>query len=1622
MFAPIMRGFKKARIFLAILATALIAGTMAVPSGAVPSNVSNPIAAIDDVEELPVIERSEGNNGSEEANTEESGIGDTNAPETSVVAPQEGNPADNAENLELSPELEDSTSVDTALDAGLDALQFSPFQTLDISEPHLRWEVKDASGEHVGGTSVLVAGPRPQNGGSNWPNSTVVRDCVDDCAGMIDRDPKPGYFAVTHLNVATGATPIIERSVYRIQPVDGSEPEGSDWVSTSWVEIERRGNTATNAAWPVGQPGYQFPDVQLVDLPSIAWEVKQGSENIGGAVITLESLVGASWTRSVRVEDCVEAPCATISIDQDPRPGLFKVNTIRQQSGSGFNVYPVQSGSRYRVQLTDAPVGYQSATSGWLSMGWNPSWENGVPYNIGAFELNDSSTIAWSVHDENGQGVGPATVRVEGPRSGNIWGAEYYVTDCTVAPCHPESMDQDPRPGEFKVDTLRGLESNGNTQTIVPVSANSRYRIARTGSIPGYTWQTGTNAIEIPGNNNNGTGWVGGDYTFNAPLRVQSGRAVSDLCVDPRFADSYYSLNRPSNYAARIVRLGHNEAETSISASTTNLGTSNYSLLGSNAQTANALGVTSTGVFYFTGQVGAGKNATVYRFDPDVDSNPYPLFNMDLLSPASGYIVSGDATIYQGREEYYFAYYSNSPDDVILDGRSAIRFHLYRYSHGNGDRTGEVQHVDVPRPQNLGLNSYNGDFAFDAQNNIQFIISDLDGDISSGVVNAADFQPFKSAHTLADVPSIQGTANYGYVQPGGVNGITYTSSGRAIIQHSASNRNRIVQMPSLNQVGNATQTFSGGSFVDLASCSVPTTVTVQKNLDGKRQNPDDQFTLEADRIAGTVTDTFTPVTTTGDESGIQEEQIGPFVVTLDGTFRAREEFTNDNSTDYKTTWACHAQDSYGNLGEPFATGDGTNLQFALSGTEVPPGVVPGANLVCIFDNATQQLGVAKTSNPGSGEVVSPGELVEFNLEFRNSGKIPAAVNHVDYLSDLLDDADFVDGSGAIVLAPVITAPNLTATWSAADKRILINGTIPASETYTVSYRVKVKPNWDNAKERESDGTENGYYLQNFVVPEGETPPEECVPEAGEDPTCTVHPVNAWTVFKDSRPVDGARLHAGGNTHYRLVAEKLNDSTLIDDLVFSDDLTNVFKTAGFAPDAAVPGGALSRGIYFFDSVGNTLAAVSSPSQNASINGDSTNPVAAYEGAAGAPDPQRANDRWTLTSNAVDVPRNAVRAELWFAVEAGHSMAIPGTWPDGVAPTNGATFTNYVTAHSESVQPNRCITGVDIPNSSLSTADSDFPVECRVTHELQDNYFTIRKDAQGPGVDAVNTWTTDNGETVVTDSSYGADITGMWNMIGHVFEIRDDNNGSPSNEPSIKLCRTDYNPRNGSNWVNDDWVAGSLPAWDGSFHAAEGSDTYDYDESSATLQAIHSWNNAHPDDQLPLCGLIYEQGDIDDLASSTAGGQTGRWRSENLESGNYWLVETKAPTHQINTAGTQKRPVPGIQLLAQPIPFTVWGAEADPNPNGQSQHGLGQLDVSHSGDFDSPEWLARCSPGGGVGDRPTACVNPTGYLMLVKDVTTIGLPFAGGQWTAMVMMSGLVLLVMSGVGIFWWRRRE
>lgn len=953
---------------------------------------------------------------------------------------------------------------------------------------------------------------------------------------------------------------------------------------------------------------------------------------------------------------------------------------------------------------------------------------------------------------------------------------------------------------------------------------------------------------------------------------------------------------------------------------------------------------------------------------------------------------------------YWVGGFNAAPNSWSATG--GLYFQLWRMKPGSNaiEPVGKIDLRGLVNGQTTQV-GVNGDFAFDTVGNV-YLVRGVGTQLQVFRLDKAKLDGGRGVQAIAGAELVaNGTAPFS-----NTNGIAYDSSGKlfigagtrlAYLQQEASGswQSRTVSMPA----------NSAFSTTDLATCSFPPTVKIQKDLPDGRAFANDQFKLQL-KSGNTV---LGEATTTGKAEGIQEEKVGPVPVAI-GASMSFTEVAGNSSTDlknYVTSWECL-------LDGKVLWGD-----KSLGTSFTMPAEAAGKEILCTIKNSLMDVSKSAIGADGkdlpSGTPVDENGVVGYKLTFDNrAGANPATVNYRDYLADVLDDATFYNPTTKQrTTSPVIelTGSGLTHAWSAADKWLTIGGTVPAKQMSTLTVYVKVKENADATAERQGATSSQGFFLRNKLARGTDPkPPTECVPGL-----CVEHPINSWTVAKDSLPADTARLHKGGNVHYKVTATKTNAGTTLKGLVLQDDLTHVFKTAGWAPEAAVPGGAQAKGVYLFNSDGRTIDLNGQPNTGGADVLRSVRDVAAPTQVNVAPSGAPADMRWIVTSGApLDLPKEAVRAEMWFAVQAAESPAgIPAasTWEgQGNTPATGWKFVNYATGMAKSgsgatakdFAPNACVTGKNVPNTALAPnsaqpVDVNFPEQCRVQHELSQNYFTIRKDAGGAGVQAL-----------ADDKAWDPDPTGLWNMIGHEFEVRDNDKatGKATSYPSVQLCRTDYDPEKG--WRGE-WIS---PA-----NAADKS-RWDFStENSATAQKILDWNNAHPDeaDQLPVCGTLYEISD---------GGQKGRWRSENLNAGDYWLVETKAPNAQTDVTAEKTRPVPGVQRLAQPVPFKIWPEEDGASLGGPAMQGRGQLDVGNG----SGKYLDRCNPGqqkpngefepgGTIAERPTACVNPTGYLMLVKDPAPVPLPLTGGQWLPMVLGGGAAVLIVALAGALWWRRR-
>lgn len=1167
--------------------------------------------------------------------------------------------------------------------------------------------------------------------------------------------------------------------------------------------------------------------------------------------------------------------------------------------------------------------------------------------------------LTWSVVNEAGATLAGATVNLEGPRtsSSNTWApwmASRTVTDCTGAPCPANSMDQDPRPGVFTIDRL--VTRNSITH-LTEAATRQRFRITPLQAPDGHMWDSGA-TLEIPQQSAaqpwipSPSPWASPRYDFGE-LRVTAPALSCD-------ADNVYSIS--SRGQLKHIKVDPGRAGGSV----TNLGAQ---APGPGVGNYNGLAISSDGSEVYAYNRGAF-GGRVFRYDVARASWQFTGMEVDVASdelmliagamdPEGTYWVGG----YRGTSG--LSLWAMNADSTRMEPRG--RVDLSQWASANA----------------------NGDFAFDALGNL-FIVRGLNvgHDLDIFRVDAEDLAAGRGSDVIP-VSAKLPTAESPFL---GVSGIAYDP--RGVLFLGALEGLGFVTLP-LSPTPPRQLALRGEDIdsTDLATCGFPPTVRLQKDLPDGRATASDQFSLELSsdgQVIGTSQ-------TTGNAAGIQHDAVGPIPVTS-GTRVALAEAAVGQTRlgGYATSWECVAD------GERVAGGVGP------IGSVTIPEMPRGGEVLCTLKNTIAKA--QKTATPATGTAVDESTVVRYELTVDNTaGEGPVDVDYWDALTDVLDDAVFADAAGAPTasLRPdVVTSGGIvysaSADWDAQSQWLRMRGSVAPGAIGTLSFAVLVHPNSVGAEDGRASDTTEGYRLRNWLVPgDGtETPPVR--PADCEPGMCTEHPVKAWTVSKGSVPEDGATLSKGGNVHYRLVAEKTNEETPLTGLVLQDDLTHVFNTAGWAPEAQAPAHAKARGLYLLNASGRSVGLDGAPNTGSPDEFLAVREVGPPERRNVSAEGEEEDLRWILTSGTpLDLPMEAQRAELWFAVQAGESPAgipDPASWtPEGKQPVTGWRFVNYATGIANNgtanFAPNACVTGADIPDTGLAPdatqpADPEFPERCVVEHQFSQNSFVLRKDVGGRGVSGLT-----------GDPSWGSDPTGLWNMVGQVFEVRDSASGKPSAHPSVRLCRTDYDPASG---------------WDGSWISpAEAADSsrWDFgDANSTTQRGILDWNNSHPDDTRPVCGTLSE---------ITAGEQQGRWRAEGLGEGNYWLVETRAPNAQVNPETLERRDVRGVQRLAEAVPFTVWPEAAAQDPGGGAQggqRGRGQIDVG----LGPSQFVDRCDPSHWVADRPTACVDRTGYFVVVQDQSPAALPFTGGRWIGSLLGAGALVLLVALATAMWWRR--
>ncbi|MCW2658351.1 MAG: Conserved repeat protein, partial [Jatrophihabitans sp.] len=150
-------------------------------------------------------------------------------------------------------------------------------------------------------------------------------------------------------------------------------------------------------------------------------------------------------------------------------------------------------------------------------------------------------------------------------------------------------------------------------------------------------------------------------------------------------------------------------------------------------------------------------------------------------------------------------------------------------------------------------------------------------------------------------------------------------------------------------------------------------------------------------------------------------------------------------------------------------GDNDMVNFLFPTGSTPPTSCVSGDPLCT-EHKIPDVSVAKTSSPVDGASVASGEVISYTLTFQNTGKATGDLDYVDHLAGVVDDATITTAASA-------SNPDVTV-GAVSNDQLPIGGTIPAGATYTVTYKVTVKPY----------AQQGDHSLLNYVAKPGEDPP------------------------------------------------------------------------------------------------------------------------------------------------------------------------------------------------------------------------------------------------------------------------------------------------------------------------------------------------------------------------------------------------------------------------------------------------------------------------------------------------------------------------------------------------------
>ena len=392
---------------------------------------------------------------------------------------------------------------------------------------------------------------------------------------------------------------------------------------------------------------------------------------------------------------------------------------------------------------------------------------------------------------------------------------------------------------------------------------------------------------------------------------------------------------------------------------------------GGSSTAANALAINMDGSAAFVGGL-SGSTVSINRWVPgsatatsigstvrqsNAASVDVPAMVAGAIDPTSGI--------------YYFGGYTAG---------SPATLRLYAYDPNAASVSGSRpywQALSVQVPGSTTTQTNNGDLAFDAQGNLYVVWSPGGTGASNNTSVLArinsDLVPRTmpaTASTLTSTgtsPQVTSIATLQGASATPFNGVTFDGTGHLYVSYAASGGagsfKRINPSTGNEVVGSVVTPSPSTNLVDMASCGLPPTMRLQKDIDG-RAATNDQFKLEifADgrTTAVQAATTGTPLTT-----GIQPQVAGSMVVTVGNYYTIRETgatssgTTNADLNKYIASYSCQWSDEttprYSGV---LSTSSATNAREARIGP-----IPAAADLGTAKGKAGQQLVCTITNTP-----------------------------------------------------------------------------------------------------------------------------------------------------------------------------------------------------------------------------------------------------------------------------------------------------------------------------------------------------------------------------------------------------------------------------------------------------------------------------------------------------------------------------------------------------------------------------------------------------------------------------------------------------------------------------------